>query len=511
MKKLLIATGIMLSLNASASQDWSWFPAATSQMSGFTQSKENDDKTISTRSVAVAISAWVDTGGRYDCTEWFPNAADMPGGASFSQTRDCQKHSFREFIYSAGGQNLHKRVEWKKEGMTDDRTSNGGEMDFIINSTTSTTGWLTDSAASNCTSWTPDVASIGNGKSFVQTRACDIVEKNTTVIYDYWKSGQITIQSEDVQTRNSTTNETQSATGASGDPSWIYDRTEYSSWEQDNGAQSVSCGGFVYPEDKVSDFVSSRTCDEAQVRQVYDVFVNRDSWDVGFEDPNDCPKCNYGPIEKRVVMEPEYRAHAVVDTLNVDVVTESWVDIDAEYDCSSWTPDFLGMTSSLTQTKSCKQNQERRRYYQIVSYDYDGDFDDDRYGGKPIPSYTVVYNTKDSQVSNKTQTRSIYVQATTSYKYESVNMTSSEARAVCVSSSGGREVLSSSGGTYNTRFSKGDYGYFLAYNYYSGYVNNVGNHSKDWEYHSKSVLAYPSCTFKRLIDDCSTKFSEICE
>lgn len=489
MKKLIIATGMMLSLNASAGQEWSWFPAATSQMEGFQQHKENENKDEKPleRSVDVTFTLpeWVDSGGRYDCTEWSPRAEDMPGGAVFDQSRTCDKHSFKQWIYSADGQQLHKRIEWKKESLSDDRSSDAGEMDYVTHSTTSTTGWLVNSESSNCTAWSPATSSIGQGKPFVQTRDCDIVEKNITVIYDHWESGRISVQSENEQTRNSSQSEANDTKGTSGDSGWIYDRTEYGAWQE--GDEALSCGTFVYPTDKTTDFVTQRSCDEPEVRNVHDVYINTENFEDRFEDPNDCPSCNFGDIEKRVAMEPETRIHTVIDSQNVDVVLQAWQNDGLEYDCTNWSPNYIGRTYSITQTSSCKQNQKRRRYYQVILQNFSElDLNDLGYVN---PTVKIVYDTTDEQTVNTTKTRSITTVGTISYSSGISGMNYYQARSICLSNAAGRTYESSSGGSYRR------YYYRYVYNYYLN-GSNVGNYSGNLVNYQTILNANPTCIYK---------------
>ena len=506
MKKLLLTTSLLLSMGASASQGWSWYPAATSQASSFTQTKELADKSTQTRQVTVAVGDWTDTGGLFNCSRWSPDAADMPGGSSFEQTRTCDKHFFRNFTYTAGGSRIHLRVEWKKESFDQNRTSNSGEADYIVRTENSSTGWVPDSGASSCTDWVPSRDSIGYGKPFNQTRKCTVAEKNTSVTFEYWASGNITTTPEIVDTRSSEEQETRATTGTGGDSDWIWDRVEYGVWNQENGFGSLSCGTFVYPPDKYSDFVVNRICTEPQVRTVYDVYVNFESQFCD-EDPREytCPSRK----EKYVELEPEYRSHEVQDSVNVDVIMSDWANTSEIYDCSAWSPSVSGRTSTFTQTKSCKQDQERTREYEVTIREFSSEDEGDLGGPVPESITEIVYSTVDSQTVSRTENRTIYVDSESESKFETSSMSSTQAKQECQASNPELEVLTATGGTYSQQFLRNKYDYYRNFNYDpregSEYSGLEGTWYANWRFVSKIIATAPSCTYKYKDIDCNPK------
>lgn len=503
MKKILLATSLLMSMGAYSAQDWSWYPAATSQADSFVQKKELEDKTEITRNVTVSSTDWIDTGGLFECSDWSPDAADMPGGSAFNQDRTCEKHFFKEFTYTAGGAQIHFRVEWKKEPFNQSRSYSGGEQDYIVRSETVSTGWLPDGDYSSCTDWAVPRSSVGNGKPFNQTRTCTVAEKNTTVVYAYWASGAITTESEVIDRRSSEEQETRATTGTGGDSDWIWDRTEYGVWQQDNGSGSLSCGGFDYPTDKTTDFVAYRTCTEPQVRRVYDVYVQFEPFcddemiKEGFCSPN-------GPREKYVELEPEYRSHTVQDSVNVDVVVGNWINDGAKYDCGSWSPAFIPQTyTQFTQTKSCKQNQKRSRRYDVTVRDFSQE-DIDDLGYEPENLVETVYSTTDTQTVSVNETRQVYTDKNNEEKYEYANMSTTQARIECARPNA--TVVSATGGKYRQLFRRSVYDYYLniLYNDYTRdveYVNYQTSYTTNWSFISKTVWEAPSCTYE-LDDKC---------
>jgi len=206
----------------------SWTPAASTQTSGFSQSRPytqaqqrsvsqreqnqstNAIRVVSTstqsrnlnladnRSVVVTSSGWVNSGSAYSCGAWSP--AINGQSSNFTQSRSCSQNQTATYSYNIGGSHSTSRTINTNQTQTvqvSGSLGGGGSSwsDWTIYNTT-------------CGSWGPLESAVDQGVSYDKTRNCtDYRERFKYFVIN----GQVVDSDRETRTRPRT--ETRIATG----------------------------------------------------------------------------------------------------------------------------------------------------------------------------------------------------------------------------------------------------------------------------------------------------------
>jgi hypothetical protein len=128
--------------------------------------------------ISSSFTTWIDKDAGYNHTGWTPNPSSQT--SNFVQSQDYsqnqeqteqprEQNNYTDAIRNLGESILHDQTITDSENRTV----------TVINS-----GWSNTGSLNNCTTWTPDVSTKGEGLSFEQTRQCD-QQQNTTYTQKY--------------------------------------------------------------------------------------------------------------------------------------------------------------------------------------------------------------------------------------------------------------------------------------------------------------------------------------
>jgi len=309
-------------------------------------------------STFVTYSSWTNLGGAYSCT-WTPLPSAIDIGTSFTQTGACSQDQTR--VATTWSRWLSGKTDSQKSTATESRTT-------AASSTRGSTGtgeptieygaWSSYSTYSvtSCTSWSPSPSTVNYGSSFTQTRSCTYNQERYISRTNVYPSGRREALSDQRGTRALTNQgESRTSTGTNDYVSSTY--TTCGGYSVTRG--DYSCGGWT-PSTSTrscgSSFQQSRSCsnDESRVCRV----MNR--WASG---RSDTEKSRYN--DGRTVSVTRYQnATGTSPTVSgTSYKYTSWSTYWNDHSCTAWTPDtstkYLG--ESFTQTRSCKDRQERYR------------------------------------------------------------------------------------------------------------------------------------------------------
>ena len=347
----LISAGVAFSLNATAAENWTWYPVATSQSSDFVQKRETALKQTESRDVAVSTSNWVVKDAAYKCTPWTPDTAGVNQGVAVTQTRSCGKIREREWEYDADGELIHNRIEWETiNGQAETRTAYGSG-DYIVSTDYSDwSGWGSTGFPFSCDAWTPDSSNVDDGLEFQQTRNCSEVQNRTRREVFTWYSGRNTYGTTDTETRTVNVTDSRFRTGTLID-GWIFVSTMYGPWleyDQATGEATEECDSFNFPNDKLVSFYISRSCEQSESRTAVDLYQHVYTDKYKFKNPRS-----------------ESRILDFTETKYVYVQVDPYEIVQGPYSCSSYSPAIGMQTSNFVQTRACLYDEERDRTYSI--------------------------------------------------------------------------------------------------------------------------------------------------
>lgn len=278
------------------------------------------------RNITVSVGSWNNT-STSDYSSWSPAIGNQT--SDFTQSRSYTQNQSRTWTYQHGSSTLHTRSEPRAlTGQSESRTVN-----------VSWSGWIDDGSLFNCSAWSPAANTVGFGIGFTQTRSCSQSQSGT---YTYRISGSI-VSTRGVS-RTITVSDSRSTTG---EGNWETCSSTFGSWNY--GSPYNYSAWSPSPTTQTSSFSQSRT-------------YSRDSY--RYEQRRECDTLsnavrNVGsPIRHdRTQTHTEYRT--------VSVQWSNWVDDGGHYQCGSWSPPThsVGYNVTFTQTRNCKQNQKRTRYY----------------------------------------------------------------------------------------------------------------------------------------------------
>lgn len=383
---------------------------------------ETGTQTVSvpqSRTVTVSWSGWSNSGGAYSCGAWSPSPSTVNQGSTFTQSRSCSQNQTRSRIYKVGTSTIATKGESRTISVTQSQSATGTKDYVTGTSAGSWSSWSNDGGVYSCTGWSP--APSSQTSNYTQSRTCKQNQKRTRTIYNVWSSGKKTAKSTETgtqavnvgqsrtvavswtgwansgsvhtcggwspaestvnlgqsftQSRSCKQNQTRSRVykvgsstistkGESRTINVTQNQTKTGTKDYITGTTAKSwqgwvttsglwgCGGWSpAPSSQTSNFTQSRACKRTQEnkREIYNV------WKSG--------KQTFKQEEKTS------RAIDVTDSRTVSVSWSGWSNSGGVHTCSGWSPSptTVNLGQSFTQTRSCKQNQVRTRYYKVGS------------------------------------------------------------------------------------------------------------------------------------------------
>ena len=371
------------------------------------------------RTVSVSWSGWSNSGGAYSCGTWSPSPSTVNQGSTFTQSRSCKQNQTRSRIYKVGSSTISTKGESRTINVTQSQSATGTKDYVTGTSAGSWSSWSNDGGVYSCSGWSP--APSSQTSNYTQSRTCKQNQKRTRTIYNVWSSGKKTTKSTETgtqavnvgqsrtvavswtgwsnsggvhtcggwspaestvnlgqsftQSRSCKQNQTRSRVykvgsstistkGESRTINTTQNQTKTGTKDYITGTTAKSwqgwvttsglwgCGGWSpAPSSQTSNFTQSRACKRTQEnkREIYNV------WKSG--------KQTFKQEEKTS------RAIDVTDSRTVSVSWSGWSNSGGVHTCSGWSPSptTVNLGQSFTQTRSCKQNQTRTRYYKVGS------------------------------------------------------------------------------------------------------------------------------------------------
>jgi len=371
------------------------------------------------RTVSVSWSGWSNSGGAYSCGTWSPSPSTVNQGSTFTQSRSCKQNQTRSRIYKVGSSTISTKGESRTINVTQSQSATGTKDYVTGTSAGSWSSWSNDGGVYSCSGWSP--APSSQTSNYTQNRSCKQNQKRTRTIYNVWSSGKKTTKSTETgtqavnvgqsrtvavswtgwsnsggvhtcggwspaestvnlgqsftQSRSCKQNQTRSRVykvgsstistkGESRTINTTQNQTKTGTKDYITGTTAKSwqgwvttsglwgCGGWSpAPSSQTSNFTQSRACKRTQEnkREIYNV------WKSG--------KQTFKQEEKTS------RAIDVTDSRTVSVSWSGWSNSGGVHTCSGWSPSptTVNLGQSFTQTRSCKQNQTRTRYYKVGS------------------------------------------------------------------------------------------------------------------------------------------------
>ena len=383
---------------------------------------ETGTQTVSvpqSRTVTVSWSGWSNSGGAYSCGAWSPSPSTVNQGSTFTQSRSCSQNQTRSRIYKVGTSTIATKGESRTISVTQSQSATGTKDYVTGTSAGSWSSWSNDGGVYSCSGWSP--APSSQTSNYTQSRTCKQNQKRTRTIYNVWSSGKKTTKSTETgtqavnvgqsrtvavswtgwsnsggvhtcggwspaestvnlgqsftQSRSCKQNQTRSRVykvgsstistkGESRTINTTQNQTKTGTKDYITGTTAKSWKGWVTtsglwgcgewspaPSSQTSNFTQSRACKRTQEnkREIYNV------WKSG--------KQTFKQEEKTS------RAIDVTDSRTVSVSWSGWSNSGGVHTCSGWSPSptTVNLGQSFTQTRSCKQNQTRTRYYKVGS------------------------------------------------------------------------------------------------------------------------------------------------
>ncbi len=346
--------------NTTRTAHTAWSPTPTTQTSNFSQSRtytQNQTRTWTykagsitlhtraqtravanqseSRSVAVSWSSWIDSGVHHTCASWGPATNTIGYNVNFTQTRSCKQNQTRNRIYKAGSTTLTTQAESKVINENESRASKG--VGNWTSHTSTFTAWVNNGARHTFGSWGPtastQTASYTQNRTYKQKQVRDEQPRERDTI-----SGTI-------RNKGTAIGREQTINGAESRPITVT-VSGYS-----NTTRTAHTAWSPTPTTQTSNFSQSRTYTQNQTR----------TW-------------TYRAGSSTLHTRAQTRAVANQSESRTVIVTVSnWGNSGGVYQCSGWSPSpsMVEYGESFSQSRSCKQNQQRTWSYTASSANID--------------------------------------------------------------------------------------------------------------------------------------------
>ena len=290
------------------------------------RSTETGDRSVpSTQSRTVTVNAgdWKATGNHS-----FSAYSPAPGSrtASYTQTRSYKQDQARTWTYTAGGSELHSRVQTQTVDKTQSRTNTMNGLEY------GAWGAYTNTGATSCGDFSPVPSTQTD--TFTQSKGCTTPQKRERDIFYTWAYSSNTFKETGVETRDAGSTQTRSVS------------VSWTGWA--NNGDVNSCSGWSpSPGSRTTSYTQTRTCTQPQLR-------HRDYY-VG---------------STRIARKNETRNITVTQSRTnkmEGIAYGSWSSYsnDGGLSCGGYSPSIGGQTADFTQSRDCDQKQKRTRatYY----------------------------------------------------------------------------------------------------------------------------------------------------
>jgi len=313
-------------------------------------------------------TSWVNSGAVYGCTNWSPATSTVTIGQAFTQTAtDCSQNQTRtrqdrEAETTTGEiRNVGTPVtETRTIAASSTRLATGTKETWVA-TTPTYTAWTNSGSVTGCTNWSPATSTVTIGQAFTQT-ATDCKQAQTRTRQDReveTTTGAIrNVGSPVTETQTITVSSTRQATGTK--ETWAATTPTYTSWVN---------SGAVYGCTNWSPATSTVTIGQAFTQTATDCSQNQTRTRQDRE-----AETTTGEIRNVGTPVTETRTIAASSTRQATGTKEtwaaasptytSWVNTNALYGCTNWTPagSTKTATGTFTQTATdCKTDQSRTR------------------------------------------------------------------------------------------------------------------------------------------------------
>jgi hypothetical protein len=306
-------------------------------------------------------SAWTNSAAPYGCSDWTPEKNAVKLDEKFTQTRNCSQGQVRDRdiinVWESGKETLNRVENDSKVITVEQSQASVGTLDFIVSQTTPAwSSWRDDGTPYNCATWSPSVDTVNLNQSFTQSRECSQNQDRSRTIDNVWKSGKKTFNREETDDQTITVTQNKSATGTK---NFIVTEKALTWAQWGNVASPYNCSAWTPTPDTVNlgdSYKQTRSCkqDQARSRTVNNV------WEDGSE-----TKKRTDEEEQTVTVTQSQTATGTKDYI-VSTRTgsyDAWGNIGDPYECAVWSPapQTVNLNESYTQSRDCKQNQDRER------------------------------------------------------------------------------------------------------------------------------------------------------
>ncbi len=306
-------------------------------------------------------SAWTNSAAPYGCSDWTPEKNTVKLDEKFTQTRNCSQGQVRQRdilnVWESGEETLNKIENASKVITVEQSQASVGTLDFIVSQTTPAwSSWVDDGTPYNCATWSPSVDTVNLNQSFTQSRECSQNQDRSRTIENVWKSGKKTFNREETDDQTITVTQNKSATGTK---NFIVTEKALTWATWSNVASPYNCSAWTPTPDTVNlgdSYEQTRSCEQEQARSRT---VNN-VWEDGSE-----TKKRTDEEEQTITVT---QSQTVTGTKDYIVSTrtgsyDAWGNLGDPYECAVWSPapQTVNLNVSYTQSRDCKQNQDRER------------------------------------------------------------------------------------------------------------------------------------------------------
>ncbi len=306
-------------------------------------------------------TAWTNSAAPYGCSDWTPEKNTVKLDENFTQTRNCSQGQVRERdiinVWESGEETLNRVENASKVITVEQSQASVGTLDYIVSQTTPAwSSWSNDGTPYNCATWSPSVDTVNLNQSFTQSRQCSQNQDRSRTIENVWKSGKKTFNREETDDQTITVTQNKSATGTK---NFIVTEKALTWAVWGNVASPYNCSAWTPTPGTVNlgdSYKQTRSCkqDQTRSRTVNNV------WEDGSE-----TKKRTDEDEQTITVT---QSQTVTGTKDYIVSTrtgsyDAWGNLGDPYECNAWSPapNTVNLNKSYTQSRDCKQNQDRER------------------------------------------------------------------------------------------------------------------------------------------------------
>ncbi|MFK4131930.1 hypothetical protein ACI2KR_06500 [Pseudomonas luteola] len=307
-------------------------------------------------SIDPTYTDWTDTNALYGCTSWTPDPSIYTEKTEFSQTSTSCKTDQQRYRQEREQEQFTQEIRNDSAPAKETQTLTGQKstrtylQDF--------SGWVNKDNPYSCSNWSPDPSTVTVGQSFTQT-ATDCKQDQTRNNAGYYKGSNgswVNVVPLNAQTRTLTSQKnTRAATGTK--ETWVATTSTYSTWANSSavyGCTNWSPSPYNYTErTQFNQTATDCKIDQTRTRQDREQETTTKAYrNVGA-----------AVTEKQTVGGQSSARSYLMDFTG-------WINRDAPYNCSNWSPDPSTVTinQAFTQTATnCQQKQIRGKQGYVLT------------------------------------------------------------------------------------------------------------------------------------------------